>query len=227
VVVSAEGSYDLVVVMLVKQINDMYGFWKDTLMRFGDFFVERVFSVYVEDNIYPFSFLLDIDEDRVKRVHLSRGERKECDEVDFGILKMLAFDPRVSSVDIAEGLGISTSVVGYRIKKLVESGIINFFSLLIDFSKIGYAGFKVDIFLKEFSRYNEIVKFVEKNPSLMAINCSLGYVDLELELILRDLKELHEFLEEITQRFPDVIRSYSYFRAIESHKFLLLDLEQL
>jgi hypothetical protein len=81
--------------------------------------------------------------------------------------------------------------------------------------------------LKEYSRYNDIVSFVEKNPKMVQINGTLGYVDLEMQVIVRNLGEVHDFIESIMKQFPNAIRSYSYFCLLETHKFMLLDLESL
>ena len=43
-VLTIEGSYDLLVLALVKNIYDIYSFWKKTLQKYGDYFAQRVYS---------------------------------------------------------------------------------------------------------------------------------------------------------------------------------------
>lgn len=65
-VVSIEGSYDLAVLMLVKNISDIYTFWRKTLDKFGDNIANRIYSNYVGESLYHKSFLLDEKENRTK-----------------------------------------------------------------------------------------------------------------------------------------------------------------
>ena len=226
VVASLEGSYDLMILILVKNINDINSFWKKTLNDFGDFFAERVFSVYTEDHRYRSSFLLDEEDDRTKIPHLGLGEKVEFDNLDFKILKLISFNSRIPTLEIAKKLNSTAFTINNRLKKLIESGVINRFSIFLNFSKLGYNGYKVDIYLKEYSKIHQIIKYIEKNPYLSGIDSTLGYVDLELELILKNINQLHEIIEGISNKFPNSIRNFTYFRMIEAHKILILDLEE-
>ena len=225
VVASIEGSYDLHTLMLVKKMNDIYQFWKKTLDKFGDYFVNRVFSVYAEDFVYRKSFLLDKKDDRTRLTHLGGGERIEFDDLDFKILKIIALDARIPTIEIANKLNSTAITINNRLKKLIESGVIHGFYALIDYSKLGYQWFKADLYLKEYSKIYQIIKYIEKNPHLVGIDNTFGYVDLELEFILKNINQLHQIFEEISTKFPDCIRNYSYFRVVEAHKFLVLDID--
>jgi DNA-binding Lrp family transcriptional regulator len=223
-VASIEGNYDLYVLIIVKKINDISSFWKKTLNDYGDFFSERIFSVYLEDQGYRFSFLLDEEDDRTKFKQLGISEMIEFDDLDFKILKIISVNSRTPTLEIAKKLNTTSKTINNRIKKLIDSGVINRFSILIDFGKIGYIGYKVDIYLKEYSKIHQIIKYIEKNPHLGGIDSTLGYVDLEIELILKNINQLHEIIEDISTKFPNSIRNYTYFRLIETHKYLVLDL---
>lgn len=224
-VASIEGSYDLYALMIVKKMNDFYPFWRETLDKFGDYFVDRVFSVYAEDYVYRKSFLLDEKDDRTRVTHLCRAEKEEFDDLDFKIIKLIALDTRIPTIELANKLNSSAMTINNRLKKLVEAGVINAFSTLIDYSKLGYQWFKADLYLKEYSKTHQIIKYIEKNPHLAGIDNTFGYVDLELEFILKNINQLHQIFEEISTKFPDCIRNYSYFRVVDVHKFLVLDID--
>jgi Lrp/AsnC family leucine-responsive transcriptional regulator len=225
VVASIEGSYDLHSLMLVKKMNDFYPFWRETLDKFGDYFVDRVFSVYAEDYIYKKSFLLDEKDERTRKTHLCRAEKVEFDDLDFKILKMIALDSRIPTIELAKKLNSTAITINNRLKKLSESGVINAFSTLIDYSKLDYQWFKADLYLKEYSKIHQIIKYIEKNPNLVGIDHTFGYVDLELEFILKNINHLNQIFEDLSIKFPDSIRNYSYFRLVDVKKFLVLDIE--
>lgn len=62
----------------------------------------------------------------------------QLDDKDKKILNMLQKNSRVSYTHIASKLRISEATVRYRIKKLIDNGVINKFTVLLDPKKIGY-----------------------------------------------------------------------------------------
>jgi len=227
IVASIEGSYDLLVLMLVKNLNNIYPFWQKTLIEYGDYFSDRVFSVYEGESVYRKSFLLDEKDDRTKLSTIGIEGEGEIDDFDFKILKLLALDSRIPTIEIAKKLNSTVTRINNRIKKLIKSGIICSYKVLIDFNKLGFKWFKVDIFLREYSKIQQIIQYIEKNPYLHTVDNTLGYADLELEFLLKDVDQLHQIIEDISTKFHKNIRNYSYFRLVEPHKYLNLDMKKL
>ncbi|PVX24630.1 MAG: transcriptional regulator [Candidatus Bathyarchaeum sp.] len=62
----------------------------------------------------------------------------QLDDKDKKILNMLQENSRMSYIHIANELGISEATVRYRVKNLIDNGIINRFTVLLDPRKIGY-----------------------------------------------------------------------------------------
>ena len=77
----------------------------------------------------------------------------------------------------------------------------------------------MDFYLSEYTKINPIIRYIEKNPSLQSVDYTIGYADLELELIVRNINQLHEIIEDIHSKFPKIIRSYSYFRVLKQYKW--------
>lgn len=226
-VMTIEGSYDLGVLMLVKNVNDIYPFWRKTLDKFGDYFADRFFSVYAEESYYRCSILLDEKDDRTKLGTIGGGRKVETDDLDFQILKILSHNTRIPTIEIAQKLNSTAITINNRIKKLMESQIITGFRVEIDFNKLGYQWFKVDLYLKEYSKIHPIIKHIETNPHLYYVDNTIGYADLELEFLLKNVNQLHQIIDDISNKFPKTIRKYTYFHIIESHKFEILDMKQI
>jgi len=219
---SIQGSYDLGVVMNVEKIFDIYPFWKKTLEKFGDYFSEQIFSVYMGELIYGQSFLLeDIGEtDRTpKRSNLGKVK---IDPFDLDILKLLAADARMPTLEIAKKLNSNVTTINQRIKRLVDSKVILGFTIEIDLEKIGYQGWKVDFYLSEYTKVNQIVKYLEKNPLLRCVDYTIGYADLEIEIHVKNINQLHDLIEDLHSKFPKIIRKYTYFRVAKFYKWFSL-----
>ena len=227
VVYSLEGSYDLIVLILVKKITDFYPFWQKTLDKYGDFFSERVYSNYVGESFYKKSFLLDEKDDRTDFIKKRDFKKVDFDNLDFKILKLLTYNSRIQTIEIAKKLKINTLTVSNRINKLIKSGIIIYFSISLNLDILGFHLFKVDFFLKEYNLKYKIIKYIEKNPHLAYVDHTIDYADLEVELFLKNINHLHQFIEDVLTKFPKSIRNYKYFQIFKHHKYFRLDRKEI
>ena len=100
----------------------------------------------------------------------------------------------------------------------MELGVIVGYKINIDLPRLGYYAYKVDIELNQFDKLSDIIKYFEAKPYLDYIFKTIGYVDLELGLILKNSYQLHQIIEEVSKKFPGVIKNYTYFSVVKSHK---------
>ena len=135
-------------------------------------------------------------------------------------MQLLAQDSRITTIDIAKKLNITTITITKRIKRLIELGVILRFHVTINWEIIGYKWFKVDLYLKDYNKIHQIIKYLETNPNLSYIDKTFGYADLELELIVKNVDQLKQIIEDISSKFPKMIRSYTYFSVEKSHKWV-------
>ena len=135
-------------------------------------------------------------------------------------MQILTRNARIPTIDIAEKLSTTAITINKRIKKLIESGVILRFTVTIDWEKIGYKWFKADLYLREHNKIHQIIKYLEGNPHLAYIDKTIGYANLELEFILRNTRQLRQIIEDLYTKFPETIRSYSYFYVVKSHKWV-------
>lgn len=217
------GKYDLGVFLWIKDFNEFYRFWEQLLDHFGDYFLEKVFSIYVKWYTYRSSYLL-VDEykkeDRLDyEITGSRGRKTvEIDEVDYQLLDALSMNARIPLIELAEQLGCSSQMVKYRMKNLVKLGVIQAFRVGVDLSKLGLKEYKVDVHLREHTKRKSIIEYIKFNPYLEFIGTSAGVSDLELEFVLKDVDSLHRIMEDISAKFPGSIRKYEYFNTLVNHK---------
>lgn len=221
VVGSLIGQYDLSVVVWVKDINSFYRFWERLLNKYGDYFAEKTFSIYVNAHSYRRSYLLPESKrpkDRVYYETTGEGTQVDIDDGDYQLLDAIATKARKSLVDLAKELDCSSQGVSHRMKRLRNSGVIQGFRTGIDIGKLGLSYYKVDVHLKEHSKRKSLIEYVQLNPNIVFISTSAGVSDLELEFHIENPERLNQVMEEITQKFPGVIRKFSYFTVQQVHK---------
>ncbi|MCX6665387.1 MAG: Lrp/AsnC family transcriptional regulator [Euryarchaeota archaeon] len=220
---SVEGSYDLVVFMAVNDIPEFYTFWKQTLDKYRDYFSNQIFSLYFQEHLYDCAFLINQKSDRKKLILLHDTSTKiDIDALDRQILTILSTKARSSLIQIAKITKSTPEVIHYRIKKLKTLQVIQGYKINIDFSKLGYQLFKIDIVLKERDKLRPIIRYAESNPNFFCVDNTIGYVDLELEFILKNTNELNEIMGDIETKFPNSIRHYTYICFLTTHKFCYL-----
>jgi len=223
VVHSAEGQYDLVVICEVENIPNFYNIWNGVINRYRDYFSNQILCIHNNLTEYKRDFLLDekIDnkEDRIIFVEDSSDEKADIDDLDKKILELLAPNSRIKTIDIAEKLNSTVNTINSRIKKLVKTGVIQRYTISIDWPKIGYQWYKADIILKDLDKRQKIVDYIENNPNLIHRIASLGYVDLELTFALNNANQLHQIIENLSLKFPESIKNYKYFSITKTHKY--------
>ena len=217
-----EGRYDFGVLIWVKDIKEFQSFYEEMLRRYDEYFDRKILSIYVQAQHYPYSFLLSDNyrkSDRLK--FLTTGGSKKVDnidDIDLGVLKLIAQNARLPTVEIAKQLGSSITVVNYRIQKLINLGVIRGFKMALDFPKIGYFPYKVDIELNAFDQIDTILTHLKANPHFMYMCKTIGYVDLEIGFLLKNSYQLNQIMEEVVSRFPNALKDYTYFSILATHK---------
>ncbi len=220
IVASPEGGIELCVFMQAKNVSEIHSFWQKTLSKYRDYFAKQIIAPFIGENIYTKSFLIDEKDDRINLIVRRGGEIVDYDDLDFQILQLLARNSRIPTIDIAKELNLTTTTISKRIKRLIERGVILKFHITINWEIIGYKWFKVDLYLKDYNKIHQIIKYLETNPHLSYIDKSFGYADLELELIVKNVDQFKQIIEEISIKFPKMIRSYMYFSVAKSHKWV-------
>jgi DNA-binding Lrp family transcriptional regulator len=219
-----EGNYDLAILLWVKEIHDFHVFWEETLKKYRHFFQNQIFCNYVQLNHYRNSFLVkEYDKaDREKQGITSGGKKINIDNLDFKILKLLAKNSRIRILDIAQTLNSSVDTIDHRMKNLIKKDIIQGYRVDIDFSKLGYQFFKVNIDLANYNERGRMISYVKYNPHLVMIDKSIGYYDLELDLWVENLSQFHQIMDDLTLKFPDSIKNYTYVHDAKLSKLLYI-----
>jgi DNA-binding Lrp family transcriptional regulator len=160
--------------------------------------------------------------DREKFEITGGGRKVEIDDLDFHILEKLATNSRIPTIEIAKNTGTSIDTIRIRIKRLRKLDVIQAYRVNINYSKLGYHLFKVNISLNNYSSRNSIINYIRINPHLIMIDKSIGYYDLELDLLLKNLDHLREIMNDLMTKFPQEIKYYSFVHDPIKHKMVYI-----
>lgn len=207
---STQGRYDLVLLLLVKDVRGLYHFLVPFREKFGEYVLEQEIVTLPSANRFNFRFFYPQGE----LLHTRFAEElrtPDIDEKDYVLIAELANDSRIKLVELAKKIGLDINAVKYRIRKLKNAGIIKTHTLALDFNKFGFQHVQVYYSLKNHNSIEKIVKFASQLPSTIFANIMLGKYDISIEFAVKDLDELNATLAKIKDHFSKEITSQDTF----------------
>ena len=179
---------------------------------------------YLGGEFYDFSFLIKNTQKKML-INWVVGQKLYCiDELDFKILTVLSKDSRIQTKRIANTLNSTVGTINYRIKKLEKEIIIVQYTINVDWSKLGYRWFHLQISLRDYNKKNQIINYLRKNPHLIRrfkfINLDM---DLHFTLILKNMEQLRTIIEDLSSKFPNSINDYNFYSTFKvcKHNFMV------
>ncbi len=136
-------------------------------------------------------------------VRAGKVEIMELDETDRKLLSLLQGDAKVPYAKLAKRLGISSSGIHKRVKRLVDAGVIKKFVAVVDSQAVGK---KLKAFIGVSTSpgtCGEVIAQLNRRPEVLEIHEVVGEHDLFLKLIIDDTLGLNKVLHEI-DRIPGV-----------------------
>jgi len=148
-------------------------------------------------------------------------EKYIVDKKDLQILSVLAHDCRQSTYEIAKHVNLSADAIGLRIKRLLNTGIINKFTILPNLSLLNCSWYTFVMRMKVFTKQYEakFKTYVQDHPYIIRAEKTLGDWDVLVYIIVQHPKEFHRTVKEIKNKFSDTIKSYATFVAYKEHMF--------
>jgi len=118
------------------------------------------------------------------------------DTLDMKIIKALQADARKPIIRVAREVGANEATVRRRIDKLLKEGIIERFTVVLNYHKLGriikaFIGLRVQP-----AKLREIVDHLSKHPDIQVLYRTSGDTDIFAEVIVEKMEDLNEFLEE-------------------------------
>jgi DNA-binding Lrp family transcriptional regulator len=230
---------------LIKQLKSMadigwiitgIGKWDACLLLFSDS-IKR-FDLQLSNitnlcgkNLYDYSFSILINSEHLSYKFInpknsSVVEQKEKDEVEFldnkdlAVLRQISDNARISLTDIQKKTKISMHTAAYRIKALEKRNVILGYKPLLNISKLGYQWHLLLLRFQNISekRKGEFVYFCENNKKIYYITRTTGIYNLLMDVHVESSEEFRDFVQELRDKFADVIKIYESIFVFKEHK---------
>ena len=145
----------------------------------------------------------------------------KLDEKDKKILYQLDVNSRQPVSVISRKTRLSKDVVNYRIKRLMEEGVIMKFLAVTDNSKLGYSLYKVFLRLQKADKQKEeeIISYLKNHQSVQWVVSTDGMFDILFNIFAKDPIELNNMLSDIQNRHGDFIAERQMITMLKTNIF--------
>ncbi|MFA5406374.1 MAG: Lrp/AsnC family transcriptional regulator [Candidatus Nanoarchaeia archaeon] len=124
---------------------------------------------------------------------------------DERIIKGLNKNSRQSFTQLGKKVGLPKNIVNYRVKKLVDEGVITLFCTTINRAKLGYMYCRFFLKFMHFSEKIEesLVKSVSKLKNIHFVARLDGSFDFCIIFLAKTIKEIDDIYDSITYSFDN------------------------
>ena len=138
------------------------------------------------------------------------------DKIDKEIIYMLMDNAKTSLAQISKNVGISTTAVHQRIKKLENAGVMENSISFLNPRKIGYKVVSyIGVFLEQPSHYQDAIKALKEINEVVEAHYTTGNYTIFLKVLCRDNDHLMEILNKI-QKLKGVTRTETFISLEQS-----------
>lgn len=153
---------------------------------------------------------------------------RPLDRIDLKILKALQDNARLSYVELAQTVGLSTTPCMERVKRLENSGVIQGYHARLNADALGLellVFLEITLASQSPEAFSEFKQATEKLAYVQECHLISGQSDYLLKVRLTDLKSYRKHLGELLLALPHVRESKSHIVMEDAKQTQLLPLD--
>ena len=131
----------------------------------------------------------------------------KLDDTDRRILRALQRDATLTTAELAQTVGLSSTPCWRRIERMERDGVIKGKMVDVDLRKLGY---DVTVFLRvridktARGAFEDFIAAAKGVPEILSIQTLLGRVDVRMDVVARSLEHYQEILKTRILDLPHV-----------------------
>ena len=153
---------------------------------------------------------------------------KDLDKIDLKILKLLQQNARIPMTELAEKVGLSTTPVTERVKRLERDSIISGYHARLNPDAVGQSLLvfvEIKLRSKSGNIFEDFRREVTRIPQILECHLVSGEYDYLIKVRLPDMSAYRDMLGNILLQLPAAAESRSYVVMEEVKEGLMLDLD--
>ena len=153
---------------------------------------------------------------------------KDLDKIDLKILKLLQQNARIPMTELAEKVGLSTTPVTERVKRLERDNIISGYHARLNPHAVGQSLLvfvEIKLRSKSGNIFEDFRREVTRIPQILECHLVSGEYDYLIKVRLPDMSAYRDMLGNILLQLPAAAESRSDVVREEVKEGLMLDLD--
>ncbi|MBT4604183.1 winged helix-turn-helix transcriptional regulator [archaeon] len=205
-----------------KSIYDIEEILNKIKSKLGKYLLRYDYTIISTLKQYPKDYLFGENMHQEFRT-LEPRKAVKIDEKDFAILKMLAANAKSTTVDISKKLKIPQSTISSKIKLMQSKQIIQGYRAQINFSKLGYTNYFLEIYLNTNDNIKKIEAWTSTYPNVVWLQKIIGTCDIEIEVEVESREQLELLLKKLREKFPNIRKIIFWLQEYKKFTYLPYD----
>ncbi|MFA5349655.1 MAG: AsnC family transcriptional regulator, partial [Candidatus Paceibacterota bacterium] len=218
-VVSSRGRWDLMFSYHAQNVREFGEFLREFMDHFSEYILTRMVNMLECGIVFNRAYLWP-GEKKVALEYGGKFKTIKLNPLDLKILDLLRQNSREKLVNISKRVGISPEAVRMRIKNMEKKQLIQGYKISLDLERIGYESYLIAFKFRNLDSkiWRDIVAFANMNEHILYLPKTIGSHDLDIEVEVKDSKELDEFINSFRSRFGKVLQGFESAQIIKEHK---------
>ncbi|MBS3067569.1 AsnC family transcriptional regulator [Candidatus Micrarchaeota archaeon] len=212
------GIYHISFDVWVKDTWQYEEFWYGLIEKFGVYFSNYHSALKTRYTEFSRNYLANDGKEKLQFTISQKTGKEDMDALDFKILTIISTDARESLVDIAKKSGTSVVTARDRLKQLIRKKVIVGFRTMLNYEKLGYQYYKVDLWFSNMARYSQIMQRILSHSNVIYTERTLITSHFEFDLEVKDFREFILIMDGFEKEFPEDIKRYEYYTMIKNYK---------
>lgn len=216
------GSYDISIILVGKSLEDVdeqiQGLMNQKPNLLGSFISQFRIRAYK----FPKNYLVSktFQTHVPKNIFRKNTSFPQVDSLDKNILRIISRNSRVKTIEIARKLKIAFSTIRQRIQVLLEKGLLEGFTTLLDLDKIGMLNYKILIQTKSISKtdFQRLYQFAHQHPDITWFFKTFGPFQFEMRIEVENQKEFQKVIQKLRSEFSEIIEHIESVLVFEEVK---------
>src|SRR3989338_6421980 len=225
-VTSCKGRWDMNIIVFAHDAEHFSKIMQEFYNLHGRSILSQNFNVSLAVGNMEKGWILKEKDYRSKIVYTA-NEREDLnlDQTDIELLKIIANNARMSTVELAKEMKTTPRIVMYRIKQLEKKMVIEGYTVSLDYNLLKKQFYKVIFFISIMNDglRSRLIEYCRGKNNMPYFIFCVGEWPFEVEYVVDDIEEFYHAVEDIKTNFPQIKRYESILLAKE-YKFDFLPL---
>jgi Lrp/AsnC family leucine-responsive transcriptional regulator len=218
---SFSGEWQMIVSILAKDVGEFSMYLDEVLTALKGKLLDYNFFIVISASQLGYKKIHSSTK-RNYNYHAKVGHKDlaTLSENDLKVLKLMANNAKISTVDLARKTQLTLEQVRYSLKKLEKEKVVQGYKPLVNVAKLGYLWHVMFLRLKTSTeeQKEEMVTFLKGLPEIFYVVRGVGNCNLMVEFQTKTLDEFEKVKDLVTTRFSQLIADEKTVQLTEEHK---------